>query len=376
MSKRDYYDILGVSKTASQDEIKAAYRKQALAYHPDRNPGNKEAEEKFKEASEAYEILSDAQKRQQYDQFGHAGMGGMGGGHGAGGMNMDDIYENFGDIFGSMFGGGGSKRQRAKGPRAQRGHDLSKEITISLKDSYLGAKQEVSYYRFFPCEPCKGMGMAKDSKAVQCATCGGYGEVRHQQGMFMYSQTCHACGGKGYTIPSPCPSCNGQSRTQKYDKFTVTIPEGIYNDAELRIAGKGDAGVYGGPAGDLFIKVHVTEDKKFRRVGDDLVCNVLVTYPQLVLGSQIEIENIDGIKKSIKIPKSCPVGERILVVGTGFASLRTKVRGNLVVITKCHIPKKLSPEAKDLLTKYSEIIGTEPSDESGSILGFFKKFLG
>lgn len=375
MSKRDYYDILGVSKTATLDEIKAAYRKKALQYHPDRNPGNKEAEEKFKEASEAYEILSDTQKRHQYDQFGHAGMSGMGGG--AGGMNMEDIFENFGDIFGSMFGaGGGGRRQRAKGPRAQRGHDLSKEITISLKDSYLGTKQEVSYYRFFSCETCKGTGMQKDTKAVQCKTCDGYGEVRHQQGFFMYTQTCQACAGRGFTIPSPCPACNGQSRTQKYDKFTVTIPEGIYNDAELRIAGKGDAGVYGGESGDLFITVHVTEDKKFKRIGDDLVCHVLLTYPQLVLGSQIEIENIDGTKKSIKVPKGCTVGERILVPGSGFINLRTKVRGNLVVITKCHIPKKLSTEAKDLLTKYSEIIGTEPSDESGSILGFFKKFLG
>ncbi len=373
MSKRDYYDILGVTKSASQDEIKAAYRKKALQYHPDRNPGNKEAEEKFKEASEAYEVLSDAQKRQQYDQFGHAGMNGMGGG--AGGMNMDDIFENFGDIFGTMFGQG-QQRKRANGPRAQRGHDLSKEISISLKDSYLGTKQEVSYYRFFPCDTCNGMGMKKDTKAVQCATCGGYGEVRHQQGFFMYAQACHACGGKGFTIPSPCSGCNGQSRTQKYDKFTVTIPEGIFDDAELRIAGKGDAGVYGGSSGDLFIKVHVTEDKKFKRVGDDLVCHVLVTYPQLVLGSQIEIESIDGTKKPIKIPKGCPVGERILVAGQGFVNLRTKVRGNLVVITKCHVPKKLSTEAKDLLTKYSELIGTEPSDESGSILGFFKKFLG
>lgn len=374
MSKRDYYDVLGVAKTASQDEIKAAYRKKALQYHPDRNPGNKEAEEKFKEASEAYEVLSDTQKRHQYDQFGHAGMGGMGGG--PGGMNMDDIFENFGDIFGSMFGQGGGQRRRATGPRAQRGHDLSKEITVSLKDSYLGTKQEVSYYRFFPCDTCKGSGMQKDTKAVQCATCGGYGEVRHQQGIFMYAQTCHPCAGRGFTIPSPCPTCSGQSRIQKYDKFTVTIPAGIYNDAELRIADKGDAGVYGGQSGDLFIKVHVTEDKKFKRVGNDLVCHVLLTYPQLVLGSQIEIENIDGTKKSIKIPKGCPVGERILVAGQGFPNLRTKVRGNLVVITKCHIPKKLSTEAKELLTKYSEVIGIETSDEGTSIIGFFKKFLG
>lgn len=377
MNKKDYYDVLGVSKTATQDEIKTAYRKKAMKYHPDRNPDNKEAEEKFKEAAQAYEVLSDESKRKQYDQFGHAGFSGGAGGHG--GMNMDDIFDSFGDIFGSMFGGGGGfggRRQRASGPQAQRGHDLAKEVTVSLKDAFLGTKKEISFYRFFPCETCEGKGAKKGTKIEQCATCQGYGQTQQRQGIFMYAQTCHACRGQGFNMPSPCPDCSGQSRTQKYDKFTVTIPAGIFNGAELRISGKGDAGVYGGRSGDLFIKVDVKPDKKFKRVGDDLQCNVTLTYPQLVLGSQLEIESIDGTKHTIKIPKGCPVGNKILVPGKGFASLRTKVRGNLVVITKCHIPKKLPADAKKLLTQYSDIIGTETKDDNGSIIGFFKKFLG
>jgi molecular chaperone DnaJ len=380
MSKRDYYEILGVSRTATADEIKAAYRKLALKYHPDRNPDNKEAEEKFKEAAEAYEVLSDAKKRPQYDQFGHAGMGaGMGGHGGHGGMNMDDIFESFGDIFGSMFGGGaggGSRKRKKSGPEPKRGHDLTKEIEISLKDSFLGVKKEISYYHFFSCDTCKGFGAKSGTKATQCNTCHGNGQVQYKQGFFIYAQVCGTCGGDGYIIASPCTSCNGQSRVQKYDKFTITIPEGIFDGAELRITGKGDAGVYGGGEGDLFVKINVLPDKNFKRVGDDLVCNVLLTYPQLVLGSQVEIESIDGTKESIKVPKGCPVDEKIMVTGKGFPRLKSSTRGNLVVVAKCHIPKKLSSEAKKALTEYSTLIGTSTDDSEGTISGFFKKFLG
>lgn len=376
MSKQDYYEVLGVSKTASADEIKSAYRKLALKYHPDRNPDNKEAEDKFKEAAEAYEVLSDEQKRKTYDQFGHAGMEGMGGTGGFGGMNMDDIFENFGDIFGSMFGGGGRRARKSQGPQAARGHDLYKEIDITLKDAYLGTKTDVSYYHFFACDTCKGHGAKPGTKAQACGTCGGSGQVQHRQGFFMFAQTCSTCSGQGYTIPSPCTACSGQSRTQKYDKFTVNIPKGIYDGAELRIAGKGDAGVFGGSAGDLFLKIRVQEDKKFKRVGDDLMCKVLLTYPQLVLGSQVEIESIDNTKETIKIPRGCAVGEKIIVPGKGFNKLKSTVRGNLVVVTECYIPKKLSTEAKEKLKEYSDIVGTNTSESGGTIASFFKKFLG
>ncbi len=379
MAKRDYYEVLGVPKSAAAEEIKAAYRKLALKYHPDRNPDNKEAEEKFKEASQAYEVLSDAQKRQQYDQVGHANyeqMGGMGG-H-PGGMNMDDIFEQFGDIFGDIFGGGGSRRQRSRkvGPEPKRGHDLYKEIEISLKDAFLGAKEEISYYHFFVCDTCSGKGMKEGTSVQKCKACDGQGQTQFRQGFFMYSQTCGTCGGEGFTIPSPCTACKGQSRKQLYDKFSVNIPKGIYDGAELRIPGKGDAGVYGGPAGDLFIKVNIIEDKKFHRQEDNLVCTVMLTYPQLVLGSQVEIESIDGTKETIKIPKGCPVGEKIVLPGKGFTKLRGNVRGNLVVVAQCHIPKNISADAKKKLMEYSDLIGTDTSGNDSSIMGFFKKFLG
>ena len=374
MSKKDFYEVLGVSRSATNDEIKAAYRKLALKHHPDRNPGNKEAEEKFKEAAEAYEVLSDVQKRKAYDQFGHAGMaGGTGQGFGSHGMNMDDIFDQFGDIFGDMFG---QRRARKKaGPEPRRGHDLHKDISVSLKESYTGTKQEVAYYHFDPCEVCKGKGMKPGTKPVTCAACKGMGQVQFTQGFFMYSQTCSTCGGQGFTIPSPCTSCNGQSRKQIYDKFNVTIPAGIFDGAELRIAHKGDAGIYGGPAGDLFLRVTVRLDTHFKRVDDDLTCTVLLTYPQLVFGSQVEIENIDGTKETIKISKGCPVGERIIIPGKGFPKLRGTGKGNLVVITNCDIPKKLSEKAKDILSEYSKEIGTTTQGNSG-ISGFFKKFLG
>lgn len=375
MAKKDFYEILGVSKTATADEIKAAYRKLAMKYHPDRNPDNKEAEETFKEAAEAYETLSDPQKRQHYDQFGHAGMG-MGGGGGHHGMNMDDIFENFNDIFGDMFSGGSGRRGRKKtGPTPRNGHNLHQEIAITLKDAYLGVSQQLNYPRFEVCETCTGKGTKKGTSAQACKTCGGAGQVQFSQGFFMYTQACSACHGEGFTIPEPCPTCSGKTRVKKQDKFSVNVPRGIFDGAELRIAGKGDAGVFGGHIGDLVIKVRVMPDKKFSREGDDLVSTIILTYPQLVLGCHVEIENIDGTKETLKVPKGCPSGERIIITGKGFPSLRSKVSGNLVIITQCHIPQKLGAEAKNILIEYSKSIGTG-TDTSEGIVGFFKKFLG
>jgi len=271
--------------------------------------------------------------------------------------------------------GGGKKRKRT-GPEPKRGHDLFKEIEISLKESYLGTKKEISYYHFFTCDTCHGKGLKPGTSIEQCPTCKGLGQITLKQGFFAYTQTCGKCGGEGFIIPSPCPTCSGQSRVQKLDKFTVTIPKGVTNGMELRILDKGDAGVYAGPAGNLYIKIEVAQDKIFSRVGDDLQCHVLLTYPQLVMGAQVEIESIDGSKELIKVPKGTPVGEKIIIPGKGFESLRTKGRGNLVIITKCHIPKKISPEAKKLLTEYSNLIGTSVEEKDGSIIGFFKKFLG
>lgn len=377
MAKRDFYEVLGVSKTASQDEIKAAYRKLAMKYHPDRNPGNKEAEEKFKEAAEAYEILSTPEKRKQYDQFGHAGPMGGGGGYGSHDMNMDDIFSNFQDIFGDMFGQQQQQRRRSKkaGPEPKRGHDLAKEISLTLEEAFKGVSKDIKLYHFVPCATCEGRGMPKDATATTCSECQGNGQVGYRHGIFMYTQACPHCHGEGYLISDPCKTCKGQSRVQQYDTISIHIPEGIFDGAELRVAGKGDAGVFQGPAGDLFVRIRVMPHKKFHRVEDDLECSITLTYPQLVLGSQVEVESIDGSKETIKVPRGCPVGERILVPGKGFAKIRGKGRGNLVVTTKVDIPKKLATEAEALLKTYSEKIGTETGSSEGSITAFFKKFL-
>ncbi len=380
--QRDLYEILGVARTASQDDIKAAYRKLALKYHPDRNPDNKEAEEKFKEAASAYEVLSDAEKRQQYDQFGHAGVNNMG--HGQSDMDMQDIFEHFGDIFGDIFGsmqGGNGRRgrgnsRRAGGLAAKRGHDLSQALVISLREAFTGTKKEIGFNHFVSCETCLGKGTQAGTAISDCKECHGTGQHHYQQGFFMFTQPCPVCGGQGATIPSPCKTCQGQSRIQKFDKFTIAIPSGIFDGAELRITGKGDAGVYGGKPGDLILEVKVSPDQKFRREGDDLICSGMLTYPQLVFGSQLDIENIDGSTESIKIPKGCPAGERILVLGKGFARLRGKGHGNLVFIAHCHIPKKISSEARELLSRYSAEIGTSTDTAPGIIASFFKKFLG
>lgn len=376
-NKRDFYEVLGVAKKASTDEIKAAYRKLAMKYHPDRNPGDKAAEEKFKEASEAYQVLSDTQKRQQYDQLGHAGMEGIGA---AGGMNMEDIFENFGDIFEAMFGAGGAhgkRRARPTGPQPARGHDRHVELEITLKEAFEGIKKEISYNKLFSCDACNGKGMQPGTTTETCKDCQGAGQIQFRQGFFMYSQTCSTCGGEGYIISLPCTHCSGHSRKQKLEKLTVTIPKGIYDEAHLRVTSKGDAGVFGGHAGDLFVIVHVLSDEKFKRIGNDLECTVMLTYPQLVFGSQIDIESIDNSKESIRIPKGCPVGERIVIKNKGFTDLRTKKLGNLVIITQCHIPTKLTDEAKEELKRYSELIGTSTNDQTeGTISGFFKKFLG
>ncbi len=378
-SKRDFYEVLGVTKTSTNDDIKAAYRKLALKYHPDRNPGNKEAEEKFKEAAEAYEVLSDTQKRQQYDQFGHAGpqMGGFGGGPSSS-MNMDDIFENFGDIFADLFGGSAAQGRRRKksGPIPKRGHDLAQDVSITLEEAFLGTKKDITYYHFVTCETCNGKGMPAGVTPQQCPECHGVGQIQYRHGIFAYSQTCGTCSGEGFIITTPCPTCHGQSRVQKYETISVNIPKGIFDGADLRLQSKGDAGVFGGEAGDLFLRIHVMPHKQFKRVDDNLECTITLTYPQLVFGSQIEIENIDKSKETIKIPKGCPVGERLVIPGKGFHKIRGKGRGDLVVTTNCDIPKKLSSEAEETLRKYSEIIGTKVDGAQGTISGFFKKFLG
>lgn len=371
-NKKDYYKILGVEKTATASEIKKAYHQLAMKYHPDRNPNNKDAEAKFKEAAAAYEVLSDTDKRQKYDQFGHSNYENMQQGGGGHGMEFD-----INDIFNSMFGNQRSSQQsyRPSGPTPQRGQDLSKNLTITLKEAYLGVKKDITYSHFFTCATCKGAGAKNKSDINSCKTCHGQGHVQIQQGFFAFSQPCRDCQGQGFTIKNPCPDCKGLSRRKEQEMVSVNIPKGIFSNAEVRVTGKGDAGVYGGPAGDLYLHITVQDDTKFHRENDDLVCSVMLTYPQLVFGCQINIELIDGTQESIKIPKGCPVGEKIIIPGKGFAKLRATGAGNAVIITQCKIPKKLDDQAKELLKNYSEIIGTD-AKEDGFIASFFKKFLG
>ena len=299
--KRDYYEILGVSKSASTNEIKKSYRKLALKYHPDRNPDNKKAEDKFKEAAEAYEVLSNQEKRQRYDQFGHAGMHSGTDYHHS--TNINDIFENFGDIFSELFGGGSrktrSRRTNYNGPSPKRGHDLSQQFEMSLQEAYTGTKKDIRVYHYVACDSCKGSGCRSGAKPTACSTCQGHGEVHYRQGFFAISQPCTTCSGEGFIISSPCATCRGQSRIQKYDTFSVTIPAGIYDRAELRLSGKGDAGTFGGSGGDLYLHIYLLQDKNFYRQDDDLITHLNLTYSQLVLGCQVEIEGIDGSKKTL-----------------------------------------------------------------------------
>ncbi|MFC1894907.1 molecular chaperone DnaJ [Candidatus Dependentiae bacterium] len=376
MAKKDYYEILGISKTSTPNEIKKAYRKLALKYHPDKNPDNKEAEDKFKEATEAYEVLSNTEKRTRYDRFGHSGMHGGSDYHQY--SDFSDIFSNFGDIFSDFFSGAGerSKKSHKSGPSPQRGHDLAQSIEINLKESYLGCKKDILIYHYIPCQKCNASGCKPGTKPNVCSSCKGSGSVYFKQGFFSFSQPCTICKGEGFSISTPCPECRGQSRIQKREKLTLSLPTGIYNEAELRVKEKGDAGIFGGSSGDLYIRVKVREDETFWRRENDLVTNLNLTYPQLVLGCQVEIQNIDETKHTIKIPKGCPVGKEVLIVGKGFSVPGSFVRGNLAILVQCDIPKKLNLETKEALLEYSKKLGNQSNNSGKGISGFFKKFLG
>ncbi len=275
-----------------------------------------------------------------------------------------------------MHGMGGRQKTRQTGPAQQRGHDLSQPLSITLKESYLGSKKEIKLYHYVACETCSTSGCKAGTKPSICSRCKGSGQVATQRGFFAFAQPCSACYGQGYTIQSPCQACRGQSRIQKHTKLVVNVPSGIYDKAELRVAGKGDAGVFGGSPGDLFLTIQVQPNNQFSRRNNDLVTNLSLTYPQLVLGAQMEIENIDGIKETLKIPKGCSVGKEIIVTGKGFRNLHGRGHGNFVIIPQCDIPTKLNLQTKEALLSYAQKLGEQTSTPQGGIRGFFKKFLG
>jgi molecular chaperone DnaJ len=375
MSKRDYYEVLGINKNASEAEIKKAYRRLAMKYHPDRNTGDdaKEAEEKFKEAKEAYEILSDAQKRTAYDQFGHAGvdpsMGGGGpGGFGAG-ANFSDI---FGDVFGDIFGGGA----RGGGARVHRGADLRYNLQITLEEAVEGTTVKIRVPTAVTCKACNGTGAKKGTVPKSCSTCGGHGQVRMQQGFFSVQQTCPTCHGKGTVIEDPCHVCRGQGRVQEHKTLSVKVPPGVDNGDRIRLSGEGEAGEHGGPAGDLYVQVAVKEHPIFSRDDNHLYCEVPIGYTTAALGGELEVPTLDG-KVKLKIPAGTQTGKMFRMRSKGVKPVRGGPVGDLICRVLVETPVNLTDKQKDLLRQLDETMqegGSKHSPQSSTWLDGVKSF--
>lgn len=357
-SKRDYYEILGVGKTASESELKKAYRKQALKYHPDRNAGNKGAEDKFKEANEAYSVLSDARKRRQYDQFSHAGtQGGLGQGGQAGGFS--DV---FGDIFEEFFGGQGAQ----EGSRAQRGSDLRYNLSVSFEEALLGKEEKIKLRRPEQCGTCSGTG-AKSGATRHCVTCNGAGQVRFQQGFFSVSRTCSACQGAGTIIADPCKTCRGQGYVERDKTISVRIPPGVDSGTRLRVNGEGEIGLNGGPSGDLYVVLTVGDHPQFAREGDQILYEASISFVKAALGATIEVPTIKGATP-LKIPAGTQDGRIFRLKGLGFPNLRGYGIGDQVVKIRVTIPTILNSEQRESLEQYAKLSGEAVHSESGSIL--------
>ncbi|HET9266326.1 MAG TPA: molecular chaperone DnaJ [Vicinamibacterales bacterium] len=369
MSKRDYYEILGLDRGATDQQIKSAYRKLALKYHPDRNPGNHEAEERFKEAAEAYAVLADREKRSLYDRFGHAGVSGTGAG--AGGFDptifadFSDIFAGLGDVFGfgDIFGAG---RRRRGGP--QRGADLRYDLEITFQEAATGAETTIQIPREESCETCTGTGAAPGTSPETCAHCRGTGQLRYQQGFLTVARPCSTCRGTGKTIAKPCQTCRGAGRTAKERKLTVKIPAGIATGQRLRLYGEGEHGAAGGPSGDLYVVVHVQDHQFFHRDGDDLYCEIPISFPTIALGGTIQVPTLNG-HEELHIPAGTQPGGRFRLRGKGMPNVSGRGHGDLHVIAKVAVPRKLSKEQKQLLeelgkTLKDETIGAEGSEDS------------
>ena len=351
MAKRDLYEILGVNRDASEDELKKAYRKLAMKYHPDRNPDNKETEEKFKEAKEAYEILTDANKRAAYDRYGYDGVNPQMGG-GGGGQGFDGFADAFGDIFGDIFGGGGGgARGRSN---VYRGADLRYNLEISLEEAARGAEKTIRIPAQEECEPCHGTGAKPGTQPKTCPTCGGAGQVRIQQGFFSIQQTCPKCHGSGRIIPEPCTSCGGAGRVKRQKTLEVKIPAGIDNGMRLRHGGQGEPGVNGGPAGDLYVEIHIKQHAVFQRDGDDLHCEMPISITTAALGGEIEIPTLDGAA-SIRIPAETQSAKVFRLRGKGIRNVRSHAPGDLMVHVIVETPVKLTDRQKELLREFGDI---------------------
>lgn len=362
MAKRDYYEVLGLQKGAPKDEIKKAYRKLAVQYHPDKNPGNKNAEEKFKEATEAYEILSDDQKRSAYDQYGFAGVEGMGGGHNwSNFQGFEDIFGggDFGSIFESIFGGFGGERSSRGGARS--GANLRYDIELSFKDAVFGTKVEIQYSHSEGCPACHGTGAEAGTGRKTCPTCGGAGQVRHSQGFFSLSQTCPTCGGAGTIIDKPCRQCGGAGAQKKKQTIKVTIPPGIEHGKRIVIPKQGDAGQAGAPPGDLYVFVHVKPHKYFERQDEDIYCAIPISITQAALGGEIQVATLDGKNIKVKIPAGFQNGKLLRIRGEGVP--QASRRGDLYLKLMVRVPEKLSRKSRELLEEVSRTEGENEKPE-------------
>jgi molecular chaperone DnaJ len=366
--KRDYYEVLQVTRTATDQEIKSSYRKLAMQYHPDRNPDNKDAEEKFKECSEAYAILSDSEKRAAYDRFGHAAVGGNGG-FGGGGFdpNMVDISEIFSDMFGvgDLFGRGRGRT------RAQRGADLREDITLEFEEAVFGLETEAKVRRHERCETCHGTGAAPGKAPVTCRKCAGRGQERFQQGFFSVSRTCSACGGAGQVITDPCTGCRGQGAVVKERVIQVKVPAGVEDGTRIRYSGQGEAGAHGGPAGDLYIVLHVKEHSFFEREGKDLFCVVPVSFAQAAIGADITIPTLEGDHK-MHIPEGTQTGTQIKLRGKGVPVLNGHGKGDIFVQIKVQTPTKLNKRQKELLQELETGASVDNQPEKQSLMSKVK----
>src|SRR5581483_4445258 len=372
--KRDYYEVLGVSRTASEQEIKSAYRKMALQYHPDRNPNNPSAEEKFKECTEAYSVLVDAQKRAQYDRFGHAGVSGAA----AGGVGFDPtIFQDFSDIFSDLFGfgdffsGGGGRRRSWE----QRGADVREDLKLDFEEAVFGATKEVKVRRHEACASCHGSGLASGKSAVTCRTCGGRGQVRYQQGFFSISRTCSTCQGTGTVITNPCPTCKGDGRQLRERSIEVKVPAGVEDGTRIRYAGQGEAGVHGGPAGDLYVVLHVSEHPFFERDGRNLLCVLPISFPQAALGAEIEIPTLEG-PHTLKIPQGTQSGTVLRVRGKGVPSLNGHGKGDLLVEVRVQVPTRVGKRERELLQELEALQGVDNKPEQKTLLSKVKDIFG
>lgn len=359
MAKRDYYEILGVVRTSTEIDIKKAYRALAVQHHPDKNPDNPHAEDKFKEAAEAYSVLSDAQKRAAYDRFGHAapaGAGGQGVGFDQGFSNIEDIFDMFG--FGDMFGQRGGGRTTV-----QRGSDLRYDLEITLEDAATGRDEKLRIPRLEKCGDCDGIGAEKGTKPEVCITCGGNGQTQYKQGFFSVMRTCPNCSGAGRIIKTPCKNCHGQGRVEKEKTIELKIPAGVETGSRLRVTGEGEGGVGGGPSGDLFVVLHVAEHESFERQGANLYSAVPVTFAQAALGSDIKVKTLDG-EEDLKVPAGTQTGTIFRVKGHGMPNLGGRGKGDLFVAATLVTPKTLTKEQRKLLEQLAEIEDVDFTDES------------